>query len=407
MIIAESRRIAVCRVCGYDKFTDVLDLGVLAPCGVFPKNVSADPPRAPLEVVRCDHCGLVQLAHDLNPNVTFTPEGFGYRSGTNPSMVMHLKHLADGVALELKPGDTVVDIGSNDGTFLKLLPDNLRKVGVDPVALHHASNYPTGCKIIADFWSKEAAEECAGAKVITCFAALYDLPDPVVFMVDVMDALADDGVFVCEVAFLPFFLKSGAWDVISHEHLMYFDSSTIGRLMESVGMRVGAVEGNDINGGSLWFTARKNIDGETVVPQPWSNLRTLDKLRADVTQTVTDCAAFFHHADERGAVVHGYAASTRGNTLLQVLADHGVRVDVMIDAICDANPDKIGKRTPGTLIPIISEADSRDLNPDYYFVLASHFIDSFVQRERGFLERGGRFVVPFPRFRIIGKEALG
>ena len=74
----------------------------------------------------------------------------------------------------------------------------------------------------------------------------------------------------------------------------------------------------------------------------------------------------------------------------------------MVDAIADRNPTKWGKFTVATGIPIISEEESRNEKPDYYFVLAWHFLPEFLSREESFLNRGGKFVVPMPEFSVIG-----
>ena len=399
-----AKRISGCRVCVGPHLTTLLDFGRIAPCGVFPATRDDDPDSEPLEVVRCDDCGLVQLAHDLDPRVTFTPEGFGYRSGTNPSMKAHLRSLAERLTAmaHLHNDSMVVDIGSNDGTFLSYLPSGVAKVGVDPVALRYDRNYPPETVIYPQFWDEEVSRQCRRAKLITCFATLYDLPDPNAFMMNVANALGPAGVFACEVAFYPLIKMGGGWDVISHEHLEYYDASVLQRLMGNAGLKIDYMEVNPINGGSVFFTARRN-PGQRIVVPPWENG---GNLRTIVDRTLDKCGLFFEEAKDQGWNVHGYAASTRGNTLLQVLQKEGELEDEIV-AVADANPDKWGRYTPGTLIPIISEEESRAADPDYYFVLSSHFIDSFIERERDFLERGGQFVLPFPTFRIIGKHDIG
>jgi hypothetical protein len=100
----------------------------------------------------------------------------------------------------------------------------------------------------------------------------------------------------------------------------------------------------------------------------------------------------------KGKRVHGYAASTKGNTTLQF---YGL-TPALIEAIADRNPNKYGKFTSGTLIPVISEEESRAQKPDYYFILAWHFLPEFMNREVEYLKQGGKFIVPMPEFKIIG-----
>ena len=100
-----------------------------------------------------------------------------------------------------------------------------------------------------------------------------------------------------------------------------------------------------------------------------------------------------------GKRVLGYGASTKGNVLLQFCGFTAAD----IPAIADVNPDKFGAFTPGSGIPIIAEADAHAMNPDYFLVLPWHFKEGILQREQGFLARGGKFIFPFPEIEIVGE----
>ena len=109
---------------------------------------------------------------------------------------------------------------------------------------------------------------------------------------------------------------------------------------------------------------------------------------------------FLKQEKARGKKIHGYAASTKGNTTLQY---YGINSE-LVESIADRNPVKWGKYTVASGIPVISEEDSRAQKPDYYFVLAWHFLSEFLAREQEFLERGGKFIVPMPEFKVISKS---
>ena len=118
-----------------------------------------------------------------------------------------------------------------------------------------------------------------------------------------------------------------------------------------------------------------------------------------IKKSVTD---FLKKEVKNGKIIHGYAASTKGNTILQFF-----EIDAnILTAISDRNPDKWGKLTSGSNIPIISEKESRTKSPDYYFVLAWHFIENFLERENEFLNKGGKLIVPLPEFKIYEKRDL-
>ncbi len=101
----------------------------------------------------------------------------------------------------------------------------------------------------------------------------------------------------------------------------------------------------------------------------------------------------------QGKRIHIYGASTKGNTILQFC---GIDKN-LIECAAERNSDKYGARTLGTDIPIVSEADSRAMLPDYYLVLPWHFKAEFVERERETLEKGVGFIFPLPSIEIIKK----
>jgi NDP-4-keto-2,6-dideoxyhexose 3-C-methyltransferase len=116
----------------------------------------------------------------------------------------------------------------------------------------------------------------------------------------------------------------------------------------------------------------------------------VDRIKADVMQFVRENVA-------AGKRVYVYGASTKGNTLLQYFGlDHSV-----ITAAAERNPEKWGRVTVGTHIPIVSEEDARRANPEFFLVLPWHFLDEFMAREREYLRSGGRFIVPMPYFTLV------
>jgi NDP-4-keto-2,6-dideoxyhexose 3-C-methyltransferase len=378
------------------QLTTRLDFGDLWPCGVFPPTDDCTvlnlAPR-PLVVVQCDDCRLVQLAHDAPLTESFG-ETFGYRSGTNSTMVKWLGELGHRLTATLEPGDLVIDIGSNDGTFLHQLPTTLTRVGVDPVSWKFIDQYPQDCSVHAEFWGEDIANLYLGrAKAITCFACLYDLPDPNNFMANVVRALAPDGVFVCEVAYG---LTSESWDVACHEHLEYFHIEPLQRLLTRHGLTIFAHEMTKTQGGSLLFWAKRKSEQEA--PFDWSKNTDwgyhFSYLRRSIARQCQETWQFLDHAPV--VRVHGLCASTKGNTLLQVF---GLTKE-QIPLISDANPDKVGRFTPGTFIPIVSEEESRALLPDYYYVLSHQFADELGARESWRHQQGTSLIVPIPSLNL-------
>ena len=408
------KAIGRCRICGSDQFRELFDLGQLHSCGVFPRQDEADPPAAPLNLIQCVACGLVQLSHDFSGDDLFRST-YGYRSGLNESMVRHLGQVVAAAQrrVALRAGDVVLDIGSNDGTLLSSYDvADIVRIGIDPTIARFQKYYPPGILTLdAFFTEKNFRHLCASgqARIVTSISMFYDLPAPNDFVRDVGSILADDGIWILELSYLPSMVERNSFDTICHEHLEYYSLKQIVDLTQRHGLRVFDVILNDVNGGSFQVWVCRSW-----APYPANNeviKGLLDKekkdgyasgtpildLKARVKAARSNVLAFLADARRRGKLVHGYGASTKGNTLLQFF---GITPG-LLPAIAERNNEKFGCRTPGTGIPIISEEQSRALQPDYYFVLPWHFREAFLKRESEFLQRGGRFVFPLPTLDIV------
>ena len=402
-----------CRICQYDKLINVLNFGNFASCGIFPPS-NAHSPLLPINLVLCENCGLTQLGQNYNLDHLFR-DTYGYRSGLNETMISHLKSLVKEIRnrITLTPEDVVLDIGSNDGTTLGFYSDsNCKRIGIDPTSSQFKEYYEPNIIVLPDFFSSEIYFSTGikkQAKVITSIAMFYDLPDPNAFVKSIAKVLDVNGVWIFEQSYLPTMIKLNSFDTICHEHLEYYCLKPVKLLLEKNGLKIIDVSLNDANGGSFRVTAahanspfKENIDSINelldseksegfLTPEPFQ------KLNAFVKDLKIQVLNFLETAKLNGKLVHGYGASTKGNTLLQLF---GITSDLM-PAIADRNPRKFGLTTPGTGISIISENESRNLKPDYYFVLPWHFRNSFLARESDFLRSGGSFVFPMPIFEII------
>lgn len=406
-----------CRICGGEHLEEVFALGDLVSCGAFSIKGQPDPTSAPLQLKQCASCGLVQLAHNFDGNDLFRIS-YGYRSGLNESMVRHLREIAFNVKnrVAFSPGDIVLDIGSNDGTLLSFYESEqgIRRLGIDPTIAKFKSYYQPGIETVEDFFSAAQYRKSVGdrqAKAITSIAMLYDLPDPNAFVGDIASVLAPDGLWVFEQSYLPLMVERGSFDTICHEHLEYYGMHQINDLLARHGLRAFDVRVNDVNGGSfqIWGGHRSGPFPTNAAAvdlllrkerlEGYLGKQPLESLRSNAEAVRRQALDFLEHCLASGKIVHGYGASTKGNTLLQYF---GI-TSRLLPVIADRNPDKDGARTPGTGIPIISEERSRAAKPDYYFVLPWHFRDAFLERERAFIERGGKFVFPLPVFDVVPK----
>lgn len=418
------RTIEKCRVCGSEHLTNILSLGDLYVSDFLDVPDKTAGIKAPLELVLCNAkdggCSLLQLKHTVSNEAMY--RNYWYRSGINKTMTDELNGIAEKAAAiaNLKAQDYVIDIGANDGTLLRgYKVPSLITVGFEP-ALNLASFNKQGTtNIIADFfdqpaWQKEYGE--TKAQVVTAIGMFYDLDDPNSFVDDITKCLDDEGLLVIQMMYLPSFMERNAFDGICHEHLEYYSLGSLENLLKRHGLEVFDIEMREqINEGSVRFYIRKESKGTTLTVLSGAakrvatlraheaNLGLDDKqvyeaLVKRILEAKEMAVSFIKQEVAKGKRVHGYAASTKGNTTLQF---YGLTPG-LIETIADRNPNKYGKFTSGTLIPVISEEESRAQKPDYYFILAWHFLPEFMSRESEYLMNGGKFIVPMPEFKVIG-----
>ncbi len=385
------KKVEKCRICGNSNLVCVLDLGNQMLTGVFPRSVDHSVTSGPLQLVKCmgeDTCGLLQMAHSYDLGEMYG-ENYGYRSGLNASMVSHLnnkvKRILDQV--ELKEGDLIVDIGSNDSTTLQAYPlDDFELVGIDPTGIKFHQYYPAHVKLIPDFFSSKLFKKHfpdKKAKVVTSFSMFYDLESPMVFMQEVYDVLADGGVWIFEQSYMPTMLDTNSYDTVCHEHLEFYALRQIKWMTEHVGFVILDVEFNDVNGGSFSITVAKSnnrieppIVTSILLEEKIKELDTLKPYLAfaeRVAKSKHDLLSFISAAKASGKTVAALGASTKGNVLLQYCG----LSDKEISFVGEVNQEKFGCHTPGTWIPIIPEAELIAKKIDYLVILPWHFRNFF------------------------------
>jgi C-methyltransferase C-terminal domain/Methyltransferase domain/Putative zinc binding domain len=412
-----------CRICGSPHLAPVLSLGDHHIAGAFADPGGSAPiqRRVPLELVRCDTgrdqeaCGLLQTRHTVPGAILY--RSYWYRSGINRTMTENLHGIAQRVQglAELRPGDLVIDIGCNDGTLLDgYTVDDLQILGFDPSDVSRFA-VEKGYDVVRDFFTGPAVHARypdRKAKVITSIAMFYDLEDPLEFVEGIASCLAEDGVWVIELSYMPTMLAKNSFDTIVHEHLEYYSLAVLEWVLAEAGLEAIAAELNDINGGSIRLFIGHSGKRQPA-PEDFAVLQELRVREFELALDSPEPYARFARESERvrdelrqllerlrdeDKKVHIYGASTKGNTILQYI---NASTD-LIEAAADRNPDKWGSETIGTGIPILSEEESRAMAPDYYLALPWHFLDEFVEREAEFLRRGGEFIVPLPEVHLVG-----
>lgn len=409
------RAVKSCRVCGSDALEQYLDLGMmplannLAPSDIEAKQMQ----RFPMQVQVCTACWLSQLTAVVDPKVLFSH--YAYRSSISRTYVDHCRSMAKSVGAELGLGkdDLVVDIAGNDGTLLAEFSDELgvAVLNVDPATNLTKISEERGVPAINDFWSADVArqvvEKYARPKLITATNVFAHVDDVRGFVAAAKDCLGDDGALMLEFPYGVDFIEHREFDTIYFEHLSYVLVEPVRQLAESLGMQVFDVQKQDIHGGTarVFIGAEGSHDvrssvAEFIGREKQGGYHDIDIYRdwnGEIDGLIDSLSAEIRALKASGARLAAFAASAKGNTLLNAC---GLDADT-IDYIVDDTPEKIGRFSPGTGIPIVSRDALAAEPPDYLVILAWNFARDIVAGTSDYAATGGKYIIPIPAFRVV------
>lgn len=406
-----------CRVCGERSVEEFIDLGDQPHCNRLIPKAAAEraEPRFPLRVGFCHNCSLVQIDHTIPKEDMFSD--YPYVSGTTKTLVEHFRQTAKRLVetYHLGPKDLVVDIGSNDGTWLKQYRDfGLRAVGVEPAANVAALAQEAGVETLVRFFNEETADVILAthgkASLVTAAGVFFHLEELHSVVDGVHKLLKDDGVFCVQAIYLGGMLDNTAFDQVYHEHLCYYTLKSLEALFERHGLEVFDVRLTPIHGGSL--EAHIGHKGAHEIAPSVEEFRKKELAKAygefptyvafaeHVRKLQADLLALLREYVAAGKSVYAYGAPAKGATLLNSFGIDPTLVQLAVER----SPLKFGYMMPGARIPIVDEAKAE--RPDAYLMLAWNFIDEFLEKERAYLEAGGAFIVPVPELRVLTKADL-
>ncbi len=377
--------------------------------GIFPNSINDKVPKGKLKLIRCKRCTLLQLEDNFDSNLMYG-KNYGYMSSLNKAMEFHLKlkskYLLD--TYKLKKGNSVLDIGSNDGTFLSFFKKDLKLFGCDPTIKKFKKHYRKDIKLVPDFFSYEKFKN-KKFELITSIAMFYDLPDPLKFANDIKKVLSDNGIWHIEMSYMPSMISNSSYDTICHEHLEYYSVKSLKYLMDLANFKIINISFNQINGGSISLDVAKKESKyhENKVLLNWLLLRE----KSNGFNSLKTQKNFFNQCKRhkfllndllkkiksQGKKIYGYGASTKGNVILQYCNIN----KNLLDCIIEVNSFKYNRYTPGSKIKIVSEKYLKNKKPDYLLVLPWHFKDHIIKKEKKFLDNGGKLIFPLPEIEIV------
>lgn len=350
-----------------------------------------------------------------------------YRSAVNPSMREALADLAQKTCMsvpEKKEKSIYLDIASNDGYLLSTVDEKkYKRIGIDP------SDYPEASSNtdvnIKEYFSAKAFRDAGYDKAsrISCAACFYDVDNPVEFLADVYEILEDDGLFTLQLSYTPANIMQTELGVICHEHLSYYNLTSLKWITDKVGFVIKDVELNNVNGGSIRLYLQKSDSLDNYLTpadrdickarvdslllweekEGFNDPETYKNFYKQILKLKKETVDFIKAKKDEGKVIWGYGASTKGNTLLQMFGLD----DKLITGIAEKQEFKWGRTTVGTNIPIYSEEDMRKAQPDYLLILPWFFRETFINRESEYLKKGGVMVFPAPEFSTYSLKETG
>jgi len=401
-----------CRGCKRTRLYLFLPLGDHPPANGFlpPERLAEPEARFPLDAHVCLDCGLIQVEDHV-------PPGFFRHYVYLPSASPQLQHHFRGLALDVNQrfGDArglVVDVGCNDGLFLRAMRDlGWPTLGIDPATNIVEAVRRDGIDVVNEYFTIDVAEairrERGPASVIVTTNTFHHIDDLDEFTAGVRRLLADDGVFIVEVPHAKPIVAENQFDGIYHEHLSQFSIRAFVDLFARFDMRVVEVQPLPVHGGSVRVFARRGAAPELpsaaarwVEAEAESGLfeeATYTRFRERVQRLRDELMRLLRELKREGVRLAGYGASARGNTVLNY---YGIGPD-LLEYIVDRNPLKHGLYSPGMHLPVRPVEVLLEDRPDYVLLLAWNFADEVLDQQRAYLDGGGRFILPIPEVAVV------
>jgi len=408
----------ICMNCGSSNLTEFIDLGIQPNGNNFPTSETKDiEPLFPISMIVCQDCWQVQIAEFPSQEFLFTDHP--YITGVNVPIVQHFEQLAPHIIkkLNLQPNALVVDIGCNDGTFLKVFSAlGMRTLGIDPGLRTGELARSQRITVGRTFWNLDTGKAMHQLgllpDLITATAVFYHLPDLHNFIEGLKAVMGPNSVFVIQCVNLKDLIERNQFDHFYHEHSCIHAIGPLKQLFESHEMRLLDVEFTDIHGGSfILYTGLKTHPTptneavqqaiEAEVKAGLSKLSTYQNFAARVRENANNLVSLLTQIKQEGKRVFALGAPVKGNTLLNYCK---IGAD-LVECATEVNQFKIGRLTPGTHIPIVDE-DKIQEQPDYYLILSWNFLDYLIGKYKKFLLEGGKFIVPVPNVRVLSFDSI-
>jgi hypothetical protein len=408
-------KINQCRVCDDSKLEVFLDLGD-QPHGdslITEEQLPNKDVRYPLKTCFCCSCSTVQINYTVPKETMF--EHYLYVSGTTRTLKDHFANTTNALIayLSLKPGDFVVDIGSNDGTWLETYKGTgIKTLGIDGAKNLSAIANSKGIETWPLFFNEQVADKIITLKgqpqLVTAAGVFFHLEELHSVTSGIAKLIGDTGTFCIQAIYLGGMIDQNKFDQIYHEHLTYWTLTTVSKLLEKHNLEIYQAQFIPIHGGSIQILAAakntKKVDKSVLEilqlekTKKYNEIETYKNFSNRVWDIGTKLTDILKEFKVKNKIVYALGAPIKGSTLLN---SFNIGTDIVKCAV-EINELKIGKYMPGVRIPILDEKIAG--YPDVYLVLAWNFLPELIKKNMQFLLNGGELLVPVPMPFVVNKS---
>jgi len=407
-----------CKICNQDSLAKFISFGKMPVANAYVKKPTDLEYSYEMEVGFCKNCKMVQLINIVPYNKYIIPDETGkthyaFFSSTSKFMEKHFEEIAREIEQKFLDQDSrVLEIGSNDGIFLKNFK-NHQIIGVEPSQNVAELAINKGIPTTTEFFTKDLADRILLEKgsFRTIFSAnvtlnIIDLND---FIKGIVTLLDEKGVFITEEPYILDILEKGSYDQIYDEHIWYFSLNSLSNLFSMHGLEIFDAEKKSVHGGSMRaYVCKPGIYKKTERLKKYleeelaRNINSIQPYLEFAKKVEVNKQKLFNLLNDlksQGKKIVGYGAASKG-TIIQNYCNLDNK---LIDYISDSTPFKQGLYTPGKNIPIVSPDKFHNDNdkPDYAFLFAWNHAEEILEKETNFIEKGGKFIIPFPELKII------